>query len=161
MLMVPGASPLSLYGPTLCRPNLAARPLRAPGRGGEAYLKAEVDEGYRGLANEFPSQVTAPPRKPKTDALLGDQYSWRETRRRQPSRRICVEHTNAEYKQWRPLQIHRPPGDLHRNPPGSRRAGLRPIRPPGHPPQDQYRTGARPTERMLTIHQPKAQASTP
>ncbi|MGI5380574.1 transposase family protein [Streptomyces sp. CA-251387] len=67
-------------------------------------VKAEVDEGYRGLANEFPSQVTAPPRKPKMDAPLGDQYGWREARRRQSSRRICVEHTNAEYKQWRPLQ---------------------------------------------------------
>ncbi|MFH8474710.1 transposase [Streptomyces sp. NPDC018000] len=48
--------------------------------------------------------MSAPPRKPKTDAPLGDQYSWRETRCRQSSRRICVEHTNAEYKQWRPLQ---------------------------------------------------------
>ncbi len=28
-------------------------------------VKAEVDEGYRGLANEFPDQVSAPPRKPK------------------------------------------------------------------------------------------------
>jgi hypothetical protein len=25
-------------------------------------VKAEVDEGYRGLANEFPDQVSAPPR---------------------------------------------------------------------------------------------------
>ncbi|MFF4731742.1 transposase family protein [Streptomyces mirabilis] len=67
-------------------------------------VKAEVDEGYRGLANEFPHQVSAPPRKPKADASLGDQHAWREIRRRQSSRRICVEHTNAEYKQWRPLQ---------------------------------------------------------
>ncbi|MPY32858.1 IS5/IS1182 family transposase [Streptomyces adustus] len=28
-------------------------------------VKAEVDEGYRGLANEFPDQASAPPRKPK------------------------------------------------------------------------------------------------
>ncbi|WP_327312021.1 hypothetical protein [Streptomyces sp. NBC_01235] len=28
-------------------------------------VKAEVDEGYRGLANDFPDQVSAPPRKPK------------------------------------------------------------------------------------------------
>ncbi|MFF2466369.1 transposase family protein [Streptomyces mirabilis] len=67
-------------------------------------VKAEVDEGYRGLANEFPHQVSAPPRKRKADASLGDQHAWREIRRRQSSRRICVEHTNAEYKQWRPLQ---------------------------------------------------------
>ncbi|MET8454581.1 transposase family protein [Streptomyces sp. NPDC005209] len=67
-------------------------------------VKAEVDEGYRGLANEFPAQVSAPPKKPKDDAPLGECHAWREQRRRQPSRRICVEHTNAEYKQWRPLQ---------------------------------------------------------
>lgn len=67
-------------------------------------VKAEVDEGYRGLANEFPGQVNAPPRKPKDDAPLGEQYAWHEARHHQSSRRICVEHTNAEYKQWRPLQ---------------------------------------------------------
>ncbi|MEU7599221.1 transposase family protein [Streptomyces sp. NPDC039022] len=67
-------------------------------------VKAEVDEGYRGLANEFPGQVSAPPRKPKDDAPLGEQHAWREMRRRQSSRRICVEHANAEHKQWRPLQ---------------------------------------------------------
>ncbi|WP_215448743.1 hypothetical protein [Streptomyces sp. ATCC 21386] len=31
-------------------------------------VKAEVDEGYRGLANEFSEQVRAPPKKPKEDA---------------------------------------------------------------------------------------------
>ena len=31
-------------------------------------VRAEVDEGYRGLANEFPKQVSAPPKKPKVDA---------------------------------------------------------------------------------------------
>ncbi|MER6104371.1 transposase family protein [Streptomyces sp. NPDC001832] len=67
-------------------------------------VRAEVDEGYRGLANEFPEQVSAPPKKPKEDAPLGDQYAWREQRRRQSSARICVEHANAEHKQWRPLQ---------------------------------------------------------
>nr|WP_256178756.1 transposase [Kitasatospora aureofaciens] len=67
-------------------------------------VKAEVDEGYRGLANEFPDQVSAPPKKPKDDTPLGDHHAWREQRRRQSSARICVEHANAEYKQWRPLQ---------------------------------------------------------
>ncbi|WP_435878204.1 transposase family protein [Streptomyces microflavus] len=67
-------------------------------------VEAEVDEGYRGLANEFPDQVSAPPKKPKDDAPLGEHHAWREQRRRQSSARICVEHTNAEYKQWRPLQ---------------------------------------------------------
>ncbi|MFE4998969.1 transposase family protein [Streptomyces mirabilis] len=67
-------------------------------------VKAEVDEGYPGLANEFPEQVSAPPRKPKDDAPDGERHAWREARRRQSSRRICVEHANAEHKQWRPLQ---------------------------------------------------------
>ncbi|MFF3948041.1 transposase family protein [Streptomyces sp. NPDC001902] len=67
-------------------------------------VRAEVDEGYRGLANEFPDQVSAPPRKPKKDASLGEQHAWREHRRRQSSARICVEHANAEHRQWRPPQ---------------------------------------------------------
>ncbi|MFE5111431.1 transposase family protein [Streptomyces sp. NPDC056663] len=67
-------------------------------------VKAEVDEGYRGLANEFPAQVRGPAKKPKDDAPLGEHHAWRGQRRRQSSERICVEHTNAEYKQWRPLQ---------------------------------------------------------
>jgi hypothetical protein len=67
-------------------------------------VKAETDEGYRGLANAFPDQVSAPAKKPKEDAPLSEHHAWREARRRQSSRRICVEHANAEYKQWRPLQ---------------------------------------------------------
>jgi len=67
-------------------------------------VRAEVDEGYRGLANKFPAQVGAPPRKPKDDAPLGEHHAWREQRRRQSSARIRVEHANAELKQWRPLQ---------------------------------------------------------
>ncbi len=59
-------------------------------------VKVHVDEGYRGLANQFPRQVTAPPRKPKKDATLGEQHAWRHERRAQSSNRICVEHANAE-----------------------------------------------------------------
>ncbi|MDJ0460742.1 transposase family protein [Streptomyces sp. H27-C3] len=72
-------------------------------------VKAEVDDGYRGLANEFHRQVSAPPKKPKSvtdpaDGPLTEYYGWREHKRRQSSRRICVEHANAEVRQWRPLQ---------------------------------------------------------
>src|SRR5262245_31626977 len=69
-------------------------------------VKAEVDEGYRGLANEFPDQVGAPPRKPKNldKGAITEQYGWRRANRRQSSRRIAVEHANAELRQWRPLQ---------------------------------------------------------
>jgi hypothetical protein len=68
-------------------------------------VTAEVDEGYRGLANEFPDQISAPPRKPKDgDGPLTGQYAWRERRRRQSLRRICVEHAIAEHRCWRVLQ---------------------------------------------------------
>jgi hypothetical protein len=67
-------------------------------------VKAEVDDGYRGLANEFPDQVSAPPKKAKDDAPEGDKRAWREAKRRQSSSRIPVEHANAEMRHWRPLQ---------------------------------------------------------
>jgi DDE superfamily endonuclease/Helix-turn-helix of DDE superfamily endonuclease len=67
-------------------------------------VKAKVDAGYRGLAREFPDQVQAPPLKPKKDASPKDIAACEEQRHRQSSERICVEHANAEHKQWRPLQ---------------------------------------------------------
>ncbi|MFI5999340.1 hypothetical protein ACIA98_02810 [Streptomyces sp. NPDC051366] len=38
-------------------------------------VKAEADEGYRGLANEFPDQVSAQPTKPEDDAPLGERHA--------------------------------------------------------------------------------------
>ncbi|MBT2458462.1 transposase [Streptomyces sp. ISL-86] len=67
-------------------------------------VKAKVDSGYAGLAKEFPDQVTAPPKKPKDDAPEGDKRAWREARRRQSSARICIEHANAELRQWAPMR---------------------------------------------------------
>ncbi|MCX4588624.1 transposase [Streptomyces sp. NBC_01549] len=67
-------------------------------------VKAKVDAGYRGLAKQFPAQVQAPPLKPKKDAPPEDLAAWEEARKQQSSERICVEHANAEHKQWRPLQ---------------------------------------------------------
>lgn len=67
-------------------------------------VKAKVDAGYRGLAKEFPDQVQAPPLKPKKDATPEETAAHEEQRHRQSSERICVEHANAEFKQWRPLQ---------------------------------------------------------
>ena len=39
-------------------------------------VKAEADEGYRGLASEFPGQVSAPPRKPENlgEGAITEQY---------------------------------------------------------------------------------------
>ncbi|MEU6709829.1 transposase family protein [Streptomyces wuyuanensis] len=67
-------------------------------------VRATVDAGYQGLANEFPHQITAPPKKPKDNACDGDKRAWREARRQQSSNRICVEHTNAELRQWAPMR---------------------------------------------------------
>jgi hypothetical protein len=67
-------------------------------------VKAKVDAGYRGLAKQFPSQVQAPPLKPRKDAPPQEFEAWEAARHQQSSERICVEHANAEHKQWRPLQ---------------------------------------------------------
>jgi hypothetical protein len=67
-------------------------------------VKAKVDAGYRGLAKQFPDQVQAPPLKPKKDAPPEEIAAWDAARRQQSSERICVEHANAEHKQWRTLQ---------------------------------------------------------
>jgi hypothetical protein len=67
-------------------------------------VNAKVDAGYRGLAKDFPGQVQAPPLKPKKDAPPEETAACEEQRHKQSSERICVEHANAELKQWRPLQ---------------------------------------------------------
>jgi hypothetical protein len=67
-------------------------------------VRAKVDAGYRGLAKEFPGQVQAPPLKPKKNAPPEEAAKYEARRHEQSSQRICVEHANAEHKQWRPLQ---------------------------------------------------------
>jgi hypothetical protein len=51
-------------------------------------VKALVDAGYRGLARQFPGQVTAPPLKPARDAPPGEVASWPDSRKAQSARRI-------------------------------------------------------------------------
>jgi DDE superfamily endonuclease/Helix-turn-helix of DDE superfamily endonuclease len=67
-------------------------------------VKATVDSGYQGLAKAFPTQVHPPPRKPNKHAPAEEIAAWKQARSKQSSRRICVEHANAEHKQWRSLQ---------------------------------------------------------
>ncbi|MFJ6760010.1 transposase family protein [Streptomyces sp. NPDC091273] len=62
-------------------------------------VKAEVDSGYAGLARDFPGQVSAPPRKPATDAGPSERNFYGHAFRRQPQRRITVEHANTEVEQ--------------------------------------------------------------
>jgi hypothetical protein len=67
-------------------------------------VTATVDSGYQGLAKAFGDQVHAPPPKPPKDAATEEMARYHQARKQQSSRRICVEHANAEHKQWRPLQ---------------------------------------------------------
>ncbi len=67
-------------------------------------VTADVDSGYRGLARDFPAQITAPPAKPKTGAAHSQIIEQEAARKQQSSRRICIEHAIAEPKQWRTLQ---------------------------------------------------------
>jgi DDE superfamily endonuclease len=68
-------------------------------------VNALADAGYRGLARQFPDQVTAPPPKPGRDAPPDQTARWETSRKEQSSQRICVEHANAEHKlplgEWR------------------------------------------------------------
>ncbi|MFE6808851.1 transposase family protein [Streptomyces sp. NPDC057681] len=72
----------------------------------ERYLavKAKVDAGCQGLAKQFPDRVQAPPLKSKKDPPPDTLAAWDAARHQQSSERICVEHANAEHKQWRTLQ---------------------------------------------------------
>jgi hypothetical protein len=67
-------------------------------------VRAKVDSGYQGLARDFPDQMSAPPKKPPKDATDVQRVEYNAARKSQSSQRICVEHTIAEPKQWRPLQ---------------------------------------------------------
>ncbi|WP_315986768.1 transposase family protein [Streptomyces sp. Isolate_219] len=130
-------------------------------------VKAKVDSGYLRLAKEFPGQVSAPPKKPKDEARDGDKHAWRETRRRQSSARICVEHANAELRQWAPCagspgaviptprpisrSPHSSPTDPHSGPPAAGRAphsssSATPSadHPPAEPPGQHARTSISP-----------------
>src|SRR6266700_2843083 len=67
-------------------------------------VHATVYAGYRGLAKAFGGQVHAPPPKPAKDEPPQELEAWQRARKQQSSQRICVEHANAEHKQWRALQ---------------------------------------------------------
>src|SRR6266511_276354 len=60
-------------------------------------VTARVDTGYRGLAKAFPDQVCAPPPPPAKTAPAEAVAAFQQARKRQSSRRICVEHAIAEH----------------------------------------------------------------
>jgi hypothetical protein len=61
-------------------------------------VKLLVDSGYRGLANDHPNQVIAPPLKPKKNAAPEQVAAYETARKAQSSQRI------ASIKWWRTLQ---------------------------------------------------------
>jgi len=63
-----------------------------------------VDSGYRGLANDHPDQVIAPPLKPRKDAPPKEIAAYETARKTQSSQRIPAEHAIAAIKWWRTLQ---------------------------------------------------------
>jgi hypothetical protein len=67
-------------------------------------VKFLVDSGYRGLANDHPDQVIAPPLKPKKDAPPDEVAAYEAARKAQSSQRIPAEHAIASIKWWRILQ---------------------------------------------------------
>jgi hypothetical protein len=67
-------------------------------------VHATVDAGDQGLAKAFSGRVHAPPTKPAKNAPPEELEAWQQARKQQSSQRICVEHANAEHKQWRALQ---------------------------------------------------------
>lgn len=67
-------------------------------------VECELDSGYRGLHRDHPDQAHVPPLKPKTGATTDQVTAWDTARHDQSSRRICVEHSIADSKNWRPLQ---------------------------------------------------------
>ena len=106
-------------------------------------VKAKVDAGYRGLAREF-RQVQAPPPKPKKDTPPEETAEYESRRHEQSSERICVEHANAEHKQWRPLQRYLGRREHFDETYAAIAGGLRPRR-PAVTPASQPSRPARPT----------------
>jgi len=47
-------------------------------------VKFLIDSGYRGLANDHPDQVIAPPLKPKKDATADEVAAYQATRKPSP-----------------------------------------------------------------------------
>ncbi|MEU4504971.1 transposase family protein [Streptomyces sp. NPDC024089] len=92
------------------RPHLAMRGFAVPASPDCTLTgMAKVGSGYRGLAKRFPDQVQAPPEKPGKDRPGHGRHGMgtgppAAVFSGRCAERICVEHANAEHKQWRPLQ---------------------------------------------------------
>jgi hypothetical protein len=113
-------------------------------------MRAKVASGYQGLAKEFPTRSV--PRRRNWRTMRVRATSGPGARRAAASPRNGRRGTHQRRVQTlAPAPaLHRPARGLRRDPPGHRRPGFRPIRPPGNPPHDEYRTGPRPHDSLLT-----------
>ena len=100
MLLSGAVRPGRMHDQTAVRTEGIAEQFRTrPDGEGRGRLRAT-----RGWPRSSPTRSAHRRRNPKDEACDGDTYAWREARRRQSSARICVEHTNAELRQWAPLR---------------------------------------------------------
>ena len=67
-------------------------------------VKAKSMPGTGAWPRSSRTRFQAPPLKPKKDATAEETAAYETERHSQSSERICVEHANAEHKQWRSLQ---------------------------------------------------------
>jgi hypothetical protein len=92
----------------ICATLRRAWRIRPPDRGHRGALSAVPDRhGQGGHRLSGPGQGVSrpgvrPPPTPATDAPAEEIATYKQARKRQSSRRICVEHAIAEHKQWRP-----------------------------------------------------------
>ncbi|MEU9545858.1 transposase family protein [Streptomyces mirabilis] len=112
-------------------------------------VKAEVDEGYRGLANEFPEQVSAPPRKRKDHARMARDTPGARHADGSPPAVSAWSTPTLSTNSGAPAAVRRPPRTLRPDPPCVRRLGLRLRRRPAHEATNERRTRPRQPGRLL------------
>ncbi|MFD8743409.1 hypothetical protein [Streptomyces sp. NPDC059616] len=100
---------------------------------------AALAELYGTARSTVSRAISVPPKKPKDDAPLGEQYAWREMRRRQSSAWNCVGARQCRTAAVAPAPaVHRPARGLRRNPCRDRLTGLGSLCPSGNPPQAEH-----------------------
>lgn len=73
--------------------------------------------GTRALTRDFPAQVCQRPlRKPCKDAPPGETSSWKQLRRQQSSKRICIEHAIADPSSGGPCSAGKDAANTSRKP---------------------------------------------
>ena len=98
-----------------CGPGLWGRADALPDRGADRGHRRPVHPAPAGQGQSRRRRTAAwpdssrtkdpaPPLKPKKDAAPEENLAYAEQRHQQSSERSCVEHANAEHKQWRVLQ---------------------------------------------------------